>query len=75
MKSLKRSMNVDITDTEKGEFLPFSQASFNSHGCLTIRNYNPSSKSEDIIICLNETETKAVLDLFKRFKQIDFLPF
>ena len=75
MKTIAREMNANITDTGKGEHLPFSQASFNSHGCLTIRNYNPSRLDTDVIVCLNETETKAVFDLFKRFRNLDCLPF
>lgn len=74
MKIIDREMTAKTTDTEKGVHLPFSQASFNSHGCLTIRNYNPSLPNNDIIVCLNETETRAVFDLFNRFKKYD-LPF
>lgn len=46
---------------------PYSQASINSDGCLTIRNYDKTSKENehtDEIIVLTKTETDAVFQLF-----------
>lgn len=51
------------------------QASFNSHGCITIRNYNLYDKKSDEIICLSDKETKAIIDLFRQLKENDILPF
>lgn len=55
-------------------FFAKSQASFNSDGCITVRNYLPDDKESDEIIIFNRQETKAILDLFKFFKNND-LPF
>ena len=49
------------------------QASFNSHGCITLRNY--TDKDKDEIICLSDTETRAIIALFRKLKEHDILPF
>lgn len=51
------------------------QASFNSHGCITLRNYNAGDKDKDEIICFNDTETRAIVSLFRKLKEHDILPF
>ena len=51
------------------------QASFNSHGCITLRNYNAGDKNKDEIICLSDTETRAIISLFRKLKDHDILPF
>lgn len=51
------------------------QASFNSHGCITLRNYNTHDKDKDEIICLSDAETRAIIGLFRKLKENDILPF
>jgi hypothetical protein len=52
------------------EYLPYCQASFNSDGNLTLRNYDRSNKDKDEIIIFSETETKALFALFARMKDV-----
>jgi hypothetical protein len=52
------------------EYLPYCQASFNSDGNITLRNYDRSSKDKDEIIIFSETETKALFALFYRMKDV-----
>lgn len=49
------------------EYLPYCQASFNSDGNITLRNYDKSNSNKDEIIILSNIETEA---LFKLFSQI-----
>lgn len=78
MNQIRRKMSSteameNLFDGENG-FFAKSQASFNSDGCLTIRNYIANDKDNDEIIIFNRQETQAVLNLFKWFKNND-LPF
>ena len=82
MKILKRKTETDepcvIGNDDIGTYLPYCQASFNSDGNITLRNYDRSDKNKDEIIILSETETLAIFKLFKEFKRIcinDDLPF
>lgn len=52
-----------------------SQASFNSDGCIVLRNYDRYNKNNDEIIVLNENETSAIIRLFQKLKSHDILPF
>ena len=52
-----------------------SQASFNSDGCLVLRNYNQYGKDNDEIIILSENKTGAIIRLFQKLKERDILPF
>ena len=40
-----------------------SQASFNSDGVLTLRNYDPDNKQMDEIIIFTRSETEAIIQL------------
>lgn len=51
------------------------QASFNSDGNITLRNYNYGEKNKDEIIILSDSETQAIFNLFMKLKQKDVLPF
>ena len=42
-----------------------SQASINSDGVITLRNYNPFDKNVDEIIVLSKEETNAIMELFR----------
>ena len=55
---------------QENHALSKSQASINSDGRMTLRNYNPFDKSSDEIIILSDTETKAVFDLMRVIKSI-----
>ena len=56
-------------------FYSNSQASFNSNGCLVIRNYNSDSAEHDNIIVLSVRETKAIIQLFELMRNNNILPF
>lgn len=67
MRVLKRKIVIDeklrTADDNMGEYLPKSQASFNSDNCITIRNYDIGDGRDEIII-LSPTETNAIFLLF-----------
>lgn len=50
------------------------QASFNSDGNLTLRNYSHYDKNKDEIIIFSHEETQAILKLLRQAKEND-LPF
>ena len=67
--------NMVVTETIKtaenniDRYLPYCQASFNSDGNITLRNYDRSNKNSDEIIILSNTETEALFALFSRIGQ------
>lgn len=73
MKVIKRKMVVEeqITTAEHNidQYLPHCQASFNSDGNITLRNYDRSNKDKDEIIILSNSETEALFLLFSRMEQ------
>lgn len=73
MIKLKREMQSE-TVSKPEKYMPFSQASLNSDNCICVRNYNCEKYNDEIII-LNQTETKAIIELFKILKQNEILPF
>ena len=46
-----------------------SQASFNSDGVLTLRNYDPDNKQMDEIIIFTRSETEAIVQLMSKISQ------
>jgi hypothetical protein len=74
MKIINRKMESTETKTAM-DSAGRSQASFNSNGCLVLRNYNEYGKDNDEIILLSETETNAIIRLFQKLKSYDILPF
>lgn len=75
MRIIKREIINDVQIQTAAhnidEYLPFCQASFNSDGNITLRNYNCANKAKDEIIILSKTETKAVFALFSEIGQIN----
>lgn len=65
MKIIDREMTSKVITTEKGETALDCQASFNSDGYITLRNYNIENKDSDEIIILSAEETQAIIKLFK----------
>lgn len=61
---LKRKMTVERT--ESNEYLPCCQASLNSDGHITLRNFHSDDKDNDEIIILSEGETNAIFKLFSK---------
>ena len=61
---IKRSMNaeeiVKTADNNIDQYLPYCQASFNSEGNITLRNYDNADKNKDEIIILSHSETNAL---------------
>lgn len=76
MKVINREMSSKNSITER-DGSSFCQASFNSDGNLTLRNYNNHDKESDEIIILTITETQAIFKLISEMKNIlpNSLPF
>ncbi len=77
MKIIKRKMTSEITETN-GEYCWSCQASLNSDGGITLRNYYPDDRDKDEIIVLSDKETNAIIELFRKIKykcQVPDLPF
>lgn len=73
MKVIKRNMNVEeivkTADNNIDQYLPHCQASFNSDGNITLRNYDHGNKNKDEIIILSNSETNALFALFSKIGQ------
>lgn len=75
MRIIKRQMTqpaeqLTIGDDDRDTYLPYCQASFNSDGNVTLRNYDRSNKNKDEIIILSQSETKALFELFSKMGQM-----
>ena len=77
MKIIEREMTVKTTITDKSNNSLYCQASFNSDGVITLRNYDIHNKNSDEIIILSFEETQAIIDLFKKVGKMtkETLPF
>ena len=78
MKIIDREMTVKEIITDKSNNSLYCQASFNSNGNITLRNYNIGNKNSDEIIILSTEETQAIIELFGRMKSmihLNGLPF
>lgn len=75
MKIIDRKMIA--TEESTKNFLD-CQASFNSHGYITLRNYTAPDKNADQIIILSAEETQAIIRLFSKLGRVfrnNTLPF
>lgn len=70
MKLIDRQMEVVEMITDKSNYSLNCQASFNSDGVLTLRNYNVTDKNNDEIIIFSREETEAIVELFRSIKQL-----
>ena len=75
MKKIKRQMTTPVEQMVIGNddidtYLPYCQASFNSDGNITLRNYDRSNKNRDEIIILSQSETTALFELFSKMGQM-----
>lgn len=70
MKIIDREMKVVESCTDKSNYSLMCQASFNSDGVLTLRNYNIEDKNSDEIIIFSREETNAIVELFRAIKQL-----
>ena len=78
MKIIDREMTVKETITDKSNNSLDCQASFNSDGNITLRNYTFNNKNSDEIIILSAEETQAIIHLFSHIGRItrnNTLPF
>lgn len=70
MRIIKRKMVAEeqtaTANNNINEYLPYCQASFNSDGNITLRNYDRSNKDKDEIIILSQSETEAVFKLLSK---------
>ena len=67
MIRIKRQMSVfDEEKNDKQQPHSECQASFNSDGVITLRNYNSMNKNQDEIIVLSRNETTAILKLLSK---------
>ena len=71
MKIIDREMKVVESCTNKSNYSLMCQASFNSDGVLTLRNYNIEDKNSDEIIIFSREETLAIVKLFREFKLLN----
>lgn len=71
MKIIDREMKVVESATNKSNYSLKCQASFNSDGVLTLRNYNIEDKNSDKIIIFSRDETLAIVKLFREFKLLN----
>lgn len=70
MKIISREMKVVESVSDKSNSSLECQASFNSDGVLTLRNYNLADKNSDEIIILSREETEAIVELFRAIKAL-----
>lgn len=77
MRIIDREMESKVITTEKGETSLYCQASFNSQGNITLRNYNVNNENSDEIIIMSAEETQAIIELFYQISRMmkDSLPF
>lgn len=64
MKIINREMKSEVITTDKSQNSLYCQASFNSDGAITLRNYDIENKDSDEIIILSGEETYAIIQLF-----------
>lgn len=69
MKYIKREIKSEITSLDKDFDIIRCQASFNSDGALMLRNYNKYNKDNDDILVFSKTETRAIIELFRKTSQ------
>lgn len=74
MKIIKRKMEtptepIAIGNDDRDTYLPHCQASFNSDGNITLRNYDRANKDNDEIIILSNSETDALFELFSQMSR------
>ena len=65
-----REMKTSKITTDKGQYSLYCQASLNSDGCITLRNYNMDNKDSDEIIVLKPEETQAIIQLFRQLGEV-----
>lgn len=70
MKIIDREMKAVESITDKSNNSLSCQASFNSDGVLTLRNYNQWDKNSDEIIVFSREETLAIVELFNAIKAL-----
>lgn len=67
MTIIDREIKSEAFSTKKSQHSLDCQASFNSDGAITLRNYTMGSvENSDEIIILSAEETKAILRLFSQ---------
>lgn len=66
MKIINREMKSKVITTDKSQNSLYCQASFNSDGAITLRNYDIEDKDSDEIIILLSEETYAIIQLFSK---------
>lgn len=67
MKIIKRTMTSEITQVND-EYSMSCQASLNSNGGITLRNYYPQDRNKDEILILSNNETQAIFELMYKIK-------
>lgn len=65
-REMNKNQETKTADNNINEYLPNSQASFNSDGKITLRNYDRSNKNKDEIIIFSNEETRALFELFSQ---------
>lgn len=70
---LNRNINTTATiktaENNPNAYFSYCQASLNSDGKITLRNYDKSNKNKDEIIILSDTETNAIFELMCKINE------
>ncbi len=74
MKIIDREMTSKISTSDKSNTMCDCQASFNSDGYITLRNYNIKTKNSDEIIVFSAEETQAIIELFVKIANLKNRP-
>lgn len=70
MKLIDREMTIKESISDKSNTSLECQASLNSDGRITLRNYNIQNKNSDEIIILSAEETQAIIKLFSTIEKL-----
>ena len=70
-RNMKSEEIAKTAEKSLNQYFPHCQASFNSDGNITLRNYARANKNKDQIIILSNSETMALFALFSKIGQMN----
>lgn len=70
-RNMKSEEIAKTAENNLNQYFPHCQASFNSDGNITLRNYDRANKNKDQIIILSNSETMALFALFSKIGQMN----
>ena len=75
MIKIRRKMTSEQIEESRMYYYQKCQASLNSDGNITLRNYDCTEKDSDEIFILTKEETRALYQLFALLKNESSIPF